>query len=184
MPRKKLPPDPNKKQVNRPDHKIPAFKKVMAKVMRDQGMSLRAIAKKLGVSHVGVKGVLDSGLDEMEEATANELKKKTSSDLVLISSSILAELKEPGVIESANFKDLMIGLGIAIEKQRLLDGESTSNVFSLISMQMQADRPAGKVIEVQKNQPDRPATLPEPGEVVTISQPAEGAKVPRSKGEK
>lgn len=155
---------------------------VRAGEYRKQGLSFAKIAMEMGVSRGTVEKLLKHkclvvGSDKRDEITVTSeatTKKLDSAEWIAGSKRFLsAALSNPEALvpKSPNdVKALVIAGATAVDKARLISGESTSNVFSLVSLQMQADK-------VSAAPADR-------GEVIDVTPVRDGATVPREDAEK
>jgi len=95
------------------------------------GMSNREIADKVGCDRRTVGAVLAKygiNKDELEEYRDNQ------ADILLgIQKNISVSITEAD-IKSASFRDRMVGMGIAIDKYRLITGQSTANISAWLGI--------------------------------------------------
>lgn len=181
-------PDQPKKKRQAPQHKklnkSSLAMKVLAKAMQSMGMSTREISNKLNISNGWVSEITRASTDQVENELVTVLKKSMSGKLAMINSSIMERLLDGGTEgETAEMRDMMVSLGIGIEKQRLIDGDSTSNVFNILQLQNQVDAQFTKAIEAETVEPIQPARLEESPTSLKIPSP-ESATVPLKKGKK
>jgi hypothetical protein len=92
-----------------------------------QGLSERKIASLTGVSRHVVRKVVKR-LDVDKNELLDHIKKNMANDLMLGAQKFLTVATSPGKLEKASLLQAVTGMGIAIDKARLLQGESTENL--------------------------------------------------------
>lgn len=106
-----------------------------AKVLLEQGFSLRKVSEETGLAQGTVqrvkRGEYDPGLPV---ALLDKMRASESGKLTLIRGRILDEILESDVIENANLVQLATGFGILTDKQELLEGRPTARVDHLLTM--------------------------------------------------
>lgn len=105
----------------------------------EAGASYNAIGRQLGTEHGRIATVASSlGMDraydplgktaKMRDAAVLSLAVRRMRMLERFQEHLEAYLRlEPGSIPSKDFRDLAVSMGIGIDKQRLEEGQSTSN---------------------------------------------------------
>lgn len=109
---------------------------VIVAQLLSKGYTLTKIASLFGVSVQAVSEYCIRHKEKLDvlKDHASVISSKLKSQVV----RILDNLEETD-LQKVGFKDKWIGLGIGIEKYRLIDGQSTSNVSSWVHMLHQAE---------------------------------------------
>lgn len=100
------------------------------------GISTREIAAQTGISKTTAQAYLSKwGINkaELDEFTDNRV------DIVRSKQQMILDAITPHKIEKATFKDLAVGYGILLDKDRLESGQSTINLASIVSIATKAE---------------------------------------------
>ena len=104
-----------------------------------KNLPMREIAEEVGVSINTVADILAKyGLNKQE---IDDYAKNQVDILQGIQHKIAKSITDDD-IKKAGLKDKMIAMGIAVEKQRLISGESTSNLAGIVKVLKVADLPS------------------------------------------
>ena len=97
---------------------------------RMQGCSMSAIARQQGVSKTTVTKALNPIIQMMPEKVAEQLEtyKADRVDILAAKQLELLQALSPDKITNASMRDIVTSMAILIDKERLIDGKSTSNL--------------------------------------------------------
>ncbi len=102
------------------------------------GISIREIAEETGLA----KNTIQTMMDKHQIIKAElDAYKTYQPDVLLNLSRRISESIDDECIKKAPLKDRMVGLGIAIDKFRLITGESTGNVNNWLMIVQQSQAP-------------------------------------------
>lgn len=137
-----------------PTHKlngrrIPVTTKSAALVMVEAGYSQQKISDELGVSKDTIRAIVKSQDPDSQiiRATAKKIQALIPSMLYEAAGKFVEAAADPEKIAKAGTRDLAIAAGVFVDKARLMSGDSTANVFSILQLQNQVDAMVMKEIE-------------------------------------
>lgn len=117
------------------------------KVLARSGDSERTIAKQLGIPKSSVHKILNRPgnpeVEQIEAQTSSEFAKKLKKTSNLLLKEMLGN---PDKIKNAKAKDLMVCLGISIEKQLLLEGGATE-IIGIMGLVGKTDQELDKIMK-------------------------------------
>lgn len=128
---------------------VPIAVKSVIKAARNHGMSNNEISMLCGISRASVKAVLDqvdSKASQIADAGADILKKELPRQLREAASLFLSRATQPELVAETSLRDLMVSLGIALDKACQLEQDG-QNVNILVTIQNRVDQAYQGAIE-------------------------------------
>lgn len=131
---------PNIDELNPVPRKIYSTEELAS--MKDRGLSLSEIGKIIGRSKQAVSQRLKAHGISIQEA---EVFKKDRSAILRHKQKLLLESIDKGVISKMSGKDRFISLGIAIDKEMMLEGKAVNSIISIIGIATKAEAAQGEI---------------------------------------